>query len=124
MNLSRIMVVDDSNTSRMIIKRCFQMAGESDIEFVEAEDGLDALTLLETEKVDLVVSDIKMPKMDGTTFIKKIRNHDSIKDLPVLVISSLGNEALEEELSAFNIEGILKKPLSPQKVSEFLEKMK
>ena len=117
---SKILIVDDSNTSRMIIKRCFQMAGAGDIQFVEAEDGIDALSILEKEKVDLVVSDIKMPKMDGTTFIKKLRSHPDTRDVKVLVISSLGNEALEEELSAFSIEGILKKPISPEKVGEFL----
>ncbi len=121
MALSRILIVDDSNTSRMIIKRCFQMAGLSEVEFLEAEDGLDALSVLDSETVDLVVSDIKMPKMDGTTFIKKLRSHESTKAVKVLVVSSLGNEALENELSHFGIEGIMKKPLSPEKVTEYLE---
>lgn len=124
MAVKRILVVDDSNTSRMIIKRCFTMAGAQDSEFLEAEDGLDALSVLEKEPVDLVVSDIKMPKMDGTTFIKKLRSHEKTREIKVLVISSLGNEALEQELQGYNIEGILKKPLSPEKVADYLEGVK
>ncbi len=120
MKLDKIMIVDDSATSRMIIKRCFQMAGYQDSSYIEAEDGLKAMSNLNRNDVDLVVTDLNMPKMDGTTFIKKLRLMEKTKQLPVLVISSMGNEQLEKELSDKGVMGILRKPMTPEKVIELL----
>ncbi|MCF7947637.1 MAG: response regulator [Spirochaetia bacterium] len=118
MKLDKIMIVDDSATSRMIIKRCFQMAGYQDSTFIEAEDGLKALSNLNRNAVDLVVTDLNMPKMDGATFIKKLRLIDKTKQLPVLIVSSMGNERLETELEDKDVMGILRKPLTPEKVTD------
>ncbi|MDZ7792292.1 MAG: response regulator [Spirochaetia bacterium] len=120
MKLDKIMIVDDSATSRMIIKRCFQMAGYQDSTFIEAEDGLKALSNLNRNAVDLVVTDLNMPKMDGATFIKKLRLIDKTKQLPVLIVSSMGNERLETELEDKDVMGILRKPMTPEKVTEVL----
>jgi len=120
MKLDKIMIVDDSATSRMIIKRCFQMAGYQDSTFIEAEDGLKALSNLNRNSVDLVVTDLNMPKMDGATFIKKLRLIDKTKQLPVLIVSSMGNERLETELRDKDVMGILRKPLTPEKVTDVL----
>ena len=120
MKLGKIMIVDDSATSRMIIKRCFQMAGYQDSTFIEAEDGLKALSNLNRNSVDLVVTDLNMPKMDGATFIKKLRLMDKTKQLPVLIVSSTGNERLETELEDKDVMGILRKPLTPEKVTDVL----
>lgn len=120
MKLNTIMIVDDSGTSRMIIKRCFQMAGYQDSTFIEAEDGLKAMSGLNRTEVDLVVTDLNMPKMDGNTFIKKLRLIDKTRDLPVLVISSMGSEQLEAELSREKVIGIIRKPMTPEKVVEVL----
>jgi CheY-like chemotaxis protein len=121
MEFSRILIVDDSATSRMIIKRCFQIAGYGDIQYLEAEDGLAALSLLQKERVDLVVSDIKMPKMDGTTLVRKLRLNKEIGTIPVVIISSVGNEALEEQLRESSVIAIIKKPVSPAKILSFME---
>lgn len=120
MKLEKIMIVDDSATSRMIIKRCFQMAGYQDSTYIEAEDGLKAMSNLNRTEVDLVVTDLNMPKMDGTTFIKKLRLMEKTQNLPVLVISSMGNERLETELANKGVMGILRKPMTPEKVTELL----
>jgi|SRR6056297_997073 len=120
MKLDKIMIVDDSATSRMIIKRCFQMAGYQDSTFIEAEDGLKALSNLNRNAVDLVVTDLNMPKMDGATFIKKLRLVDKTKQLPVLIVSSMGNERLETELEDKDVMGILRKPMTPEKVTDVL----
>lgn len=120
MKLDKIMIVDDSATSRMIIKRCFQMAGYQDSTFIEAEDGLKALSNLNRSTVDLVVTDLNMPKMDGATFIKKLRLIDKTKQLPVLIVSSMGNERLELELEGKDVMGILRKPMTPEKVTNVL----
>jgi CheY-like chemotaxis protein len=113
-----ILLVDDSATSRMIIKRCFEMSGFQDSSFLEAEDGLRAMSYLKRERVDLIVTDLNMPKMDGSTFIKKLKLLEETRELPVVVISSMGNEQMEKELQEENVMGIIHKPISPEKVIE------
>ena len=117
MKLEKIMIVDDSATSRMIIKRCFQMAGYQDSTYIEAEDGLKAMSNLNRTEVDLVVTDLNMPKMDGTTFIKKLRLMEKTQKLPVLVISSMGNERMEGELAREAGMGSLRKRRTPEDVT-------
>lgn len=116
MNFKEVLIVDDSATSRMIIKRCFDIAGYHDLTYHEAEDGLKAITFLEEHEVDLVLTDLKMPKMDGNTFLKKMRRKEKTKDIPVIVISSMGNDVLESQLLDSGVQAIIRKPLSPAKV--------
>ena len=121
MSLEKILIVDDSSTSRMIVKRCLEIAGLRFIECFEAEDGLKALTILKGTKTDLVLSDLKMPKMDGATFIRKLRLGKETKHLPVIIISSMGNDVTESELLAEGAQAIIRKPVSPGKILEALE---
>jgi two-component system, chemotaxis family, chemotaxis protein CheY len=120
MSYKRILITDDSTTSRMIIKRCIEMAGFFDIEYFEAEDGLQGLTILDTEKVDLIITDLKMPKMDGKTFIRKIKSSEDKKNIPIVVVSSLDNSILQERLTREGVMAVIGKPLSPAKVLEFM----
>ncbi len=116
MGYSKILLVDDSSTSRMIIKRCFEMAGYFDCEFIEAGDGLAGLSALNEVSVDLIVSDLKMPRMDGNTFIKKLKRRDKTSGIPVVVISSIGNEYEKEKLKEMGVMGVIDKPVSPEKL--------
>ena len=118
--MDRVLIVDDSATSRMIIKRCFQIAGLREVEYLEAEDGLKAIGYLHDGEIDLILSDLKMPKMDGHTFIKKLRLYGPTKDTPVIVISSMGGDVSESELMESGVSAIIKKPVSPEKVMNAL----
>lgn len=116
MKYKKILIVDDSATSRMIIKRCFEIAGFYDSEYYEAEDGLKAVSFLRRNKVDLILSDLKMPKMDGNTFIRKLNITETTKHIPIVVISSMGSDLTEEQLLNKGVKAIIRKPLSPEKV--------
>ncbi|OHD18393.1 MAG: hypothetical protein A2086_05890 [Spirochaetes bacterium GWD1_27_9] len=118
MNYNNILVVDDSSTARMIIKRCFDIAGFSSSNYFYAENGIDALTMIEKEKIDLIITDLNMPKMDGNNFIKKMRSENN--NIPIIVISSVVNTLIEEEFKEFEILGIIKKPVSPAKILEIV----
>lgn len=120
MSYERIMIVDDSATSRMIIKRCFFIAGYEKTEFIEAEDGLAALSLLKDEEVDLIISDLNMPRMDGATFIRRLKMKEGADHTPVMVISSIGSDAVRDELVGTNLLSVIRKPLSPDKIVEAL----
>ena len=85
-----IMVVDDSKTIRNLV--AFVLKGEG-FRVSTAEDGLDAIEkLYGLDPVDLIVSDVNMPRMDGFTFIKTIRAQDAYKDIPIIVLSTEGQE--------------------------------
>lgn len=113
-----ILIVDDSETSRMIIRKCFTMTGDEDSTFFEAGDGIHALSLLATSPVDLVVTDLNMPRMDGVTLLRKLRKGEKTKTLPVIVISSMGNDHLDQELRDLAVTAIIRKPLTPAKIRD------
>ena len=71
MDIQKILIVDDSSTSRMIVRRCYEIAGLRKSKFFEVEDALKAISFLNETAVDLILTDLKMPKMDGSIFIKK-----------------------------------------------------
>lgn len=113
-----ILIVDDSETSRMIIRKCFTMTGDENSTFFEAEDGIRALALLSEQSVDLIVTDLNMPRMDGVTLLRKLRKGDRTRTLPVVVISSMGNEQLDTELRDLQVRAVIRKPLTPAKVRD------
>ncbi len=89
----KIMVVEDSITSRMLLKNILEGAGY-DVE--TAVDGLDAFTRLKTLPVDLVVSDVDMPRMNGFVLTEKIRSEKKLTDLPVILVTSLDSREDKE----------------------------
>jgi two-component system chemotaxis response regulator CheY len=112
-----VMIVDDSPTSRMIIQRCIEMSGIEVEAFLFAENGIDALTMIdENPQTDLIVSDINMPKMDGQTFIRLIRNKPATAEIPIIVTSSIADGSIESELNKIGITAFIKKPVSPEKI--------
>ena len=120
MQYKKILIVDDSTTSRMIMRRCFEIAGFRDSQYYEAENGLEAISFLQDHIVDLILSDLKMPKMDGTTLIKKLKTREATRCIPIVVISSMGDDILESQLYKTGVIAVIRKPLSPGKVMEKL----
>ncbi len=96
------------------------MAGFLSAQYYEAEDALQAMSFLQGNTVDLILSDLKMPKMDGKTFIKKLKMRDGTKDIPAVVISGTGNNVTDSQLLEAGVKAIIRKPLSPSKVVEAL----
>ncbi len=116
-----VLIVDDSPTSRMIIQRCVEMSGiEVDL-FLYAENGIEALTMLDENKnIDLIFSDINMPKMDGQTFIRLIKNKPATAAIPVVITSSIADGSVEAAMKGLGITAIIKKPVSPEKILRVL----
>ena len=81
-----VMVVDDSITTRALEKNILESNG---YKVVTAIDGTDALEVLKNKKVDLVVSDIQMPRMDGFDLTSSLKKHKKFQDLPVVLVTSL-----------------------------------
>lgn len=84
----KILVTDDSVTSRMLLKNILQSAG---YDVSVSVDGVDAYTALKTNEFDLLVSDVQMPRMDGFDLTAKIRADKKLADLPVVLVTALGS---------------------------------
>lgn len=109
-----ILVVDDSKTIRNLVAFVLKAEG---FKVSTAEDGLDAMEkLYNLDPVDLIVSDVNMPRMDGFTFIKNIRMQDAYKDIPIIVLSTEGQE--KDIQTGLNVGANLYmvKPAQPEKM--------
>ena len=115
-----VLLVDDSSTMRKIIGRSLRQAGIDFDNIFEASDGLEALDVLENEDVDIVLSDINMPNMDGISFLREKSQRPNMKDIPVLMISTETGEDIIGEAKALGAVGAIKKPFTPDKVNEIL----
>lgn len=94
----RILVAEDSPTSRTLIKNVLESAG---YEVVTKNDGQEAITYLMTNKVDALVSDIEMPRLNGFELTRKVRSDDKYRDLPIVLVTSLSSrEDMEKGIEA------------------------
>ncbi len=108
-----ILVVDDSGTARMIIKQCLTIIGLKDKKFIEASNGRDAVELLRQNAVDLVVTDLNMPVMDGEALLLEIKGSAAWQQIPVIVITSTSNDVREKALREVGAEAVISKPVNP-----------
>lgn len=109
-----ILIVDDSKTVRNLIAFIIKKEGFT---ITTAEDGLDGLEkLYAADKVDLIISDINMPRMDGFTFIKTVREQDAYRDLPIVVLSTEGQEHDIQQGLSLGANLYMVKPAQPDKM--------
>lgn len=116
-----ILLVDDSLTVRAVIKKALQLA-EVDIgELFEAENGAEALEVLDEQWVDLVFADISMPVMTGEEFVEKLNETGAIEELPVVIVSSAGSEPRIQRLKELGIRDYIHKPFTPEQIREVVD---
>lgn len=108
-----ILVVDDSSTVRKFVSVSLSMQG---FHVVTAEDGMDALEKLPKEPVDLIITDLNMPNMDGMELIRSLRTNTTFKEIPIIILTSLKEDTLKEESQTMGIHSYLNKPFSLEKV--------
>ncbi|MCK5350496.1 MAG: response regulator [Desulfobacula sp.] len=115
-----ILIVDDSLPMRSVIKRTFKAAGYGNSEFREAANGKEALELMKNDWIDIVITDYNMPVMNGLELIKTIKKDDLFKDIPVVVISTEGNEARIKEFMECGAAGYITKPFTPETIRDLI----
>jgi len=108
-----ILVVDDSSTVRKFVSVSLSMQG---FRVVTAEDGMDALEKLPKEPIDLIITDLNMPNMDGMELIRTLRSNSTYHELPIIILTSLKEGNLRDESQALGIHSYLNKPFSLEKV--------
>ncbi|WP_319765293.1 response regulator [Maridesulfovibrio sp.] len=109
-----ILIVDDSKTVRNLVAFIMKKEG---FKVTTAEDGLDGLEkLYSLDKVDLIISDVNMPRMDGFTYIKTVREQDIYKDIPIIVLSTEGQEKDIQTGLSLGANLYMVKPAQPEKM--------
>jgi two-component system chemotaxis response regulator CheY len=109
----KIMVVDDSPTIRQAIVSTLQQGG---YEVIEGEDGQQGLARLQGETVDLVITDLNMPKMDGIGLIREVRRQPGMRFTPIIMLTTESQEEKKREGKAAGASAWLIKPCKPEQL--------
>jgi two-component system, chemotaxis family, chemotaxis protein CheY len=105
----RFLVVEDSPTMRQLIS--FSLKRFKGCKIVEAVDGVDALKKLQQEEVDMILTDINMPVMDGLKLVSLVRQNAKTKDLPIVIITTEGAAEDRDRGLALGANAYISKPI-------------
>jgi len=109
-----ILVADDSPSIRKFVSFALTMKG---FEIISASDGMEALEKLPAEKINLVITDLNMPNLDGFELIKAIRHNDEYREIPIIILSSLaGSEEIQKGMDC-GANSYLIKPFDPKRIA-------
>lgn len=122
--MANILIADDSAMARTVIRRCLEIAGFSDAVFFEAGDGKAALEVLQKNQINLLITDLNMPELDGTGLLKRIKASPRLTSIPVIVITSISNPARIQELKELGASEVMQKPISPASIARAMEIMR
>ncbi|HEY5512925.1 MAG TPA: response regulator [Geomonas sp.] len=111
-----VLIVEDSPTMRQLI--AFALKRIRGVRIVEANDGVDGLKKLSSERFDLILTDINMPIMDGLKLVSLVRNDANYKSIPIVVITTEGAQEDRERALALGANDYITKPIQPTKILE------
>ena len=118
--MKKVMIVDDSVSMRQMVGFTLRQAGYS---VVEAPDGLEALAYARRYSVDLVLTDVHMPNMDGITLVRELRRIESYKHIPMLMLTTEAGQEKKVEGKQAGATGWLVKPFNPEKLLTTIAKV-
>ena len=116
-----VLVVDDFSTMRRIVKNILRQLGFENI--LEADDGMSALDVLRSQKVDFIISDWNMPRLSGMELLKAVRTSDEWKDLPFLMVTAEGQKENVIEAVKAKVSNYIVKPFTPETLAEKIKKI-
>ncbi|PJZ45764.1 response regulator [Leptospira brenneri] len=116
----KILIIDDSAVFRKIISVHLKNAS---FDLIEAGDGLEGLKQLEGNEVDLIVSDMNMPNMDGISFIKKVKENPKYKFTPIIMLTTESQPEKKQQGLDAGAKAWLTKPFSPEELLDTISKL-
>ena len=114
----RTLIVDDSSVMRKIVERALRQAGLDSLVVHEAGSGIEGIEVLRAKKVDLILSDINMPSMDGLEFLRQIRTQQLAPGVPVVMITTESSEEHVKAAIQAGAQGYIRKPFTAEQVKE------
>lgn len=115
-----VMTVDDSRTMRDMVSYTLKEAGYN---VLEAEDGQQALDVLNKDKADVIITDLNMPVMDGLTLIKQLRSNPNYSGTPILMLTTEADETKKAAGREAGATGWIVKPFNPEKLLSVVKKV-
>lgn len=116
-----VLIVDDSRTMRSLISKTLKLAGFDIEELLEAADGAEALELMDTSRIDLILSDINMPEMSGIEMVNKMHEKGLLERIPLIILSTEGSEQRILALKEKGIRAFMRKPFTPEALREVID---
>ncbi|MFW6313485.1 MAG: response regulator [Spirochaetota bacterium] len=116
----RVLIVGDSSASRVMTRRCFELAAPGSTSIIEAQDGAQALRVLARESVDLIVTDMSMPTTDALDFIRAVKSDQRLSATSLMALASTPTGPIQISHQAFGADMYLQKPISPERVERIL----
>lgn len=118
---AKILVTDDSVQTRLMVTKIIEKMSSWDT--MEANDGVEALEMIQKDKPDLIVLDIMMPNMDGYELLQEIRANPDLENIPVLIFSALKTQKSEQKVYELGADGFIVKPIEPNRMIEQIGKV-
>ena len=115
-----VLIVDDSRSMRAVIKKTISMSGFKMDQCLEAGNGREALDILAKAWVDVIISDINMPEMNGLELLEELKKDSLLKAIPAIVISTEGSEKRIQDAYDLGARGFIKKPFLPEEIKKVL----
>lgn len=117
----QLLIVDDSPVMRAFIRRVLDLAGLECDPCLEANDGIEALAVLRERAIDLVLTDINMPRMDGEELVRQMSADEALRHIPVVVVSTDRTESRMGKMSSLGACGYVSKPFTPEQMRDAIE---
>ena len=117
----KVLIVEDSPTMRQLI--AFALKRIRGIKIVEANDGVDGLKKLSSDKFDLILSDINMPIMDGLKLVSLVRRDPNFKDVPIVIITTEGASEDRERALALGANDYITKPIQTTQILDVARRL-
>ena len=114
----RALIVDDSSVMRKIVERSLRQAGLDPLVVYDAASGIDGLEVLKSKQVDLILSDINMPSMDGLEFLRQIKAQNLAPGVPLVMITTESSEEHVKQAILAGAQGYIRKPFTAEQVKE------
>jgi two-component system chemotaxis response regulator CheY len=118
-----VLIVDDSPVMRKFIRRVIDASGFAVERYVEAGDGLEALAALARERVDTVLTDINMPRMNGEQLLRSLEGDERLRSIPVVVVSTDSTDLRIVRMRELGAKGYVAKPFLPETLRDELERV-
>ena len=118
-----IMIVDDSPVMRVFLRKVVQRTGLPVGEYCEAGDGEAALQLLQERWMDLILTDVNMPRMNGEEFVRRLQADGTLHDIPVIVVSTDASQERIARMIKLGAKGYVSKPFLPETLRDEVEKI-
>lgn len=118
-----MLIVDDSTVMRGFIRRVMDLSGFPFQTVLEASDGAEALKVLADNWVDVVLTDINMPNMNGEELVRRLEQDDLLRSIPVVVVSTDSTDSRIHQMRLLGAKGYVKKPFQPETLRDELERV-